>query len=71
MFNQSIKQIKDYELQSIDSLSNKSIAESEAHSVQKISVQLLKWQILVQFSPSFVTFIQTVLNLATVAVLNS
>ena len=30
MFNQSIKQLKDYELQSIDSLSNKSIAESEA-----------------------------------------
>ena len=33
VFNQSIKQVKDYELQSIDSLSNKSIAESEARSI--------------------------------------
>ena len=34
MFNQSIKQLKDYELQSIDNLSNKSIAESEACYLQ-------------------------------------
>ena len=30
MFNKSIKKLRDYELQSIDSLNNKSIAESEA-----------------------------------------
>ena len=34
VFNQSIKQLKDYELKSIDSLSNKSIAESEAQEVR-------------------------------------
>ena len=31
----TIKQIKDYELQSIDSLSNKSVAESEARNVAR------------------------------------
>ena len=35
MFNQLIKQLKDYELQSIDSLSNKFIAESEARKVAR------------------------------------
>ena len=31
---QSIKQLKDYELQSTDSLSNKSIAETEVHKYE-------------------------------------
>ena len=35
IFNKSIKQVRDYELQSIDSLNNKSIAESETRKVSR------------------------------------
>ena len=47
--NQLLKQIKDYELQSIDSLSNKSIAESEARKVARD----LRWSEIKCFQITF------------------
>ena len=49
VFNQSIKQVKDYELQSIDILSNKSIAESEARKVARD----LRWSKIKCFQITF------------------
>ena len=53
MFNQSIKQVKDYELQSIDSLSNKSIAESEAQVWSEAQIWGTKWWERQEFYESF------------------